>query len=122
MHYFEDFYLLKIIIHHLYINKIMNGDYLIAAFISSNIKDLIISILNIDLEKRFSIVQIKSHILYKITMPVYFHEGLIIGYNRVPIQDEILKIMESQGFDPKYIERCLDANKYNHATTTYIYT
>ena len=119
MHSFEDFYLLKIIIQHLYINKIMNGDYSIPAFISSNVKDLIISILNIDPEKRFSIEQIKSHLWYKTAMPVYFHEGLIIGYNRVPIQHEILKIMESQGFDPKYIERCLDANKHNHATTTY---
>lgn len=99
--------------------KIMNGDYSIPDFISDSVKDLIIRILTVEPEKRYSIEQIKSHLWYKLSTPIYFHEGLIIGYNRVPIQSKILKIMQTQGFDSNYIERCLDANKHNHATTTY---
>lgn len=50
---------------------------------------------------------------------MYLSDGLIIGYNRIPVQKEILNIMKKQGFEPGYIEKWLDANKHNHATTTY---
>lgn len=28
-------------------------------------------------------------------------------------------MMQEYGFDPEYTEKCLDANKHNHVTTTY---
>lgn len=66
-----------------------------------------------------SIEEIKNHPWFAVSHPVYINEGLIIGYNRIPIQKEILEIMSKEGFDIRYIERCLDANKHNHCTTTY---
>lgn len=61
----------------------------------------------------------KNHPWFKLNYPVYVREGLIVGYNRIPVQEEILNTMKSQGFDSGYIERWLDANKHNHTTTTY---
>lgn len=46
-------------------------------------------------------------------------EGIIIGYNQIPIEPKILDMMKEYGFDSEYTQQCLDANKHNHATTTY---
>lgn len=82
----------------------MNGDYTIPEFISDPVKDLLVRILNIDPVTRYSVEQIKAHPWYSLSTPLYTHEGLIIGYNRIPIRTEILSIMKKQGFDPSYIE------------------
>ena len=92
----------------------MDGNYMIPDFISKDVQDLLTRILTTDPEKRLSINEIKSHPWFSINYPIYKNEGLIFGYNRIPIQDEILKIMETKEFDPQYVERCIDANKHNH--------
>ncbi|CAI2376707.1 unnamed protein product [Moneuplotes crassus] len=99
--------------------KIMDGEYVVPDFISKEAQDIIVKILNTDPEKRLSVEEIKNHAWFKTSVPVYLSEGLIIGYNRIPIQNKILSLMTNQGFDPKYIQRCIDANKHNHCTTTY---
>lgn len=99
--------------------KIMEGDYVVPDFISDNVKDLIVKILDIDPDSRYSINQIKNHKWFKLSLPMYISEGLIVGYNRIPIHNEILVMMEKQGFELTYIEKWLDANKHNHTTTTY---
>lgn len=83
----------------------MEGDYVVPDFISDNVKDLIINILNIDPDRRYSIDQIKNHKWFKLSLPMYISEGLIVGYNRIPILNEILVMMEKQGFELTYIEK-----------------
>lgn len=97
----------------------MDGDYAVPDFISKEAQDIIVKILNTDPEKRLGIDEIKDHAWFRTSLPVYLSDGLIIGYNRIPIQNKILNLMNKQGFDPKYIQRCIDANKHNHCTTTY---
>jgi 5'-AMP-activated protein kinase, catalytic alpha subunit len=50
---------------------------------------------------------------------VHFNEGIVIGYNQIPVEQSILKMMSQFGFEPEYTEKCLDANKHNIVTTTY---
>lgn len=46
-------------------------------------------------------------------------EGVIVGFNSVPIDNEILKSLDEFGFNLEYAKKCLEANKHNHITTTY---
>ncbi len=43
--------------------------------------------------------------------------GIIIGYNRIPIDENIVQELESKGFNSDYTMKCLDANKHNNVTT-----
>lgn len=45
--------------------------------------------------------------------------GIIIGYNEIPVDQELLTLLEGFGFKRDYCQQCLDANKHNHVTTTY---
>jgi 5'-AMP-activated protein kinase catalytic alpha subunit len=83
----------------------MDGDYIVPDFISEEVRDLIINILDTDPDTRYSIEQIKNHQWFRRSMPLYISEGLIVGYNRIPIFNEILKMMEKQGFELNYIEK-----------------
>jgi len=47
------------------------------------------------------------------------NRGLIVGYNQIPNEEDILRMLEDKGFQREYAIRCLDANKHNHATTCY---
>ena len=48
-----------------------------------------------------------------------FSPGIIVGFNRMPIDYDILKNIKEIGYDPDYAEKCIDANKHNHITTAY---
>jgi len=46
-------------------------------------------------------------------------DGVIVGINTVPIDREVLKSLDEYGFNLEYGQKCLEANKHNHITTTY---
>ena len=99
--------------------KILAGEYSIPRFISDDAKELIKIILITDPDKRWNIDDIKSHTWFGLNTPVHTSDGIIIGYNQIPIEQSILRMMQQYGFDSEYVEKWLDANKHNHATTTY---
>jgi 5'-AMP-activated protein kinase, catalytic alpha subunit len=72
--------------------KILNCDYLIPGFISSNCKDLIKKILNTDPVQRFSMKDIKTHEWFNQVKPVEM-EGIVVGKDTIPIIDEALTSM-----------------------------
>lgn len=43
----------------------------------------------------------------------------MVGYNRIPIDKQILKESEKLGLNYDYTLKCLEANKHNHVTTVY---
>lgn len=43
----------------------------------------------------------------------------MVGYNHIPIDEDILRQIEEFGFNPELTQRNLDANKHTHETTTY---
>jgi 5'-AMP-activated protein kinase catalytic alpha subunit len=48
------------------------------------------------------------------------HEGIIVGYNKIPVDYEILKQLTKYGFnDLDYVQTCIEANRHNEATVTY---
>lgn len=99
--------------------KILAGEFIIPDFLSKDVKDLIAKILVTDPEKRLTIEQIRDHSWFSLSTPIQMSEGIIIGYNQIPIEGKILEMMKEYGFESEYTQQCLDANKHNHATTTY---
>ncbi len=39
------------------------------------------------------------------------HPGIVIGYNRIPIDFELLAQLKNYDIDLDYAEKCIDANK-----------
>ena len=59
--------------------KILNADYTIAKFVSSDGKDLITKVLNTDPEERLTLTQIRSHVWWKLVKPIEREKGLYPG-------------------------------------------
>jgi 5'-AMP-activated protein kinase catalytic alpha subunit len=75
-------------------------------------------VLNTDPIKRYNIEDIRRHTWYQMVMDIR-PEGVIMGQNSVPIDEEVFKCLEEYGFNPEYGRKCLESNKHNHITTTY---
>ena len=88
-------------------------------FLSKEVRDMIGKILITDPDKRLTIKQIRDHKWFWLNIPIQISDGIIIGYNQIPIESKILEMMKEYGFESEYTQQCLDANKHNHATTTY---
>lgn len=99
--------------------KILSGDFAIPKFVSNEARDLLKCILNTDPLKRYTIEDIRKHPWFNIVTPQKDTGGLIIGYNSIPIDRSVLNMLEQYGFNSDYAQKCIDANKHNHVTTTY---
>ncbi|KRW98684.1 Protein kinase-like domain [Pseudocohnilembus persalinus] len=98
---------------------ILAGKYEMPEDISENCKDLLQRILTVDPEKRINIEQIRNHPWYKQVDKNTPQKGLIVGYNKIPLDQKILQKCQDIGFSMEYTQKCLEANKHNRATTAY---
>lgn len=46
-------------------------------------------------------------------------EGIIIGFNKIPIDGEVLGQLRYLNLDIDHVVKCLEANRHNNATTSY---
>jgi 5'-AMP-activated protein kinase catalytic alpha subunit len=75
--------------------------------------------LNTDPDKRFGVDAIRRHSWCRANSQRVL-SGIIIGYETIPIDDNILQRMEQEFvIDQATAIRCLEANNHNHITTTY---
>ncbi|KAL4433487.1 hypothetical protein ABPG74_002884 [Tetrahymena malaccensis] len=99
--------------------KIIAGEFTVPKNVSNEARDLLKNILNTDPQKRYTVEDIRNHPWcnqYKLNKTP---EGIIVGYNRIPVDIDILKQLESFSFNLDYAQKCIDANKHNHVTTCY---
>ena len=98
--------------------KILNCEYEIPDWISSPGRDIIALILDTNPETRYTISQIRAHGWFK---QVFTESslGIIVGYNQIPINQDILQKLTAYNFDLEHSQKCLEANKHDHITTTY---
>jgi 5'-AMP-activated protein kinase, catalytic alpha subunit len=99
--------------------KILAGEYKIPKTLSEDAKDMLSHILTVDPAKRFRIEDIRRHRWWNLTPPQTNSQGLIVGYHRIPIDDQILRATVELGFDHGFTRKCIEANRHNDATTTY---
>lgn len=70
--------------------KILSGEYQCPKYISIESKDLLKNVLNTDPNKRFGVEEIRKHIWYN-SVKENRVDGVIVGFNSVPIDNEVLK-------------------------------
>ena len=46
-------------------------------------------------------------------------EGIIVGFNKIPIDRQVLSQLKNLSLDPDYVSKCLQANRHNNVTTSY---
>lgn len=79
--------------------KILGGHYQIPNYVSEDAKDMLKNLLNIDPNHRYGFEEIKNHKWYQTYKRGYtIPPGVIVGYNRIPIDKKILIEMEKLGF------------------------
>lgn len=73
--------------------KILNGDYHIPKFLTTESRDLIQNLLNTDPEKRFKSQDIKKHPWFTQTSIPKITGGIFIGLSQIPINTKILDML-----------------------------
>lgn len=99
--------------------KILSGKYSASKSLSDEAKHLISRVLELDPEKRATIEQIREHPWMKNNAQVPNNQGIIVGYNRIPVDENVLQKLSGKGYDPQYVTKCVEANRHNDATTAY---
>jgi 5'-AMP-activated protein kinase catalytic alpha subunit len=100
--------------------KILSGDYSIPEFVSPDATAFLKAILTTDPKKRITIDQMKTNAWFNLfRRQSSIPSGIRIGFHRIPIEEHVIRQMETKSFNPDYTRKCLDANKHNHITTTY---
>lgn len=98
--------------------KIMDHDYEYPSFLSTQAVDLMQNILKIDPQQRYDIIKIKRHPWFNIIQP-NLKLGINIGLIAIPIDEAILNMVESLGFDKNICREKIQTNKYDSYTTVY---
>ena len=109
--------------------KITNGIYTIPSFISPEAQDLIRNLLNINVDKRFNIKNIRSHPWFNIESEQIEEKCIIPDLESIQVDDEIVDIMIDNFFNDgskvptkKEIRENISRNKHNEITTVYYLT
>lgn len=98
--------------------KILNCEYEVPDWVNGLTQDFLKKILNTDPEKRFTIEEIRKHSWFT-QVDCKAFEGILVGYTSIPINKEILNKLTVYNFDIEHSQKCIEANKHNHITTTY---
>eukprot|EP00347_Sterkiella_histriomuscorum_P021476 403333846 len=98
--------------------KILNADYTIPQFVSSDCRELTQKILNTDPTTRIKIDDIRKHPWYSI-VNVKDYGGIIVGQHPIPVDNDIVKQLEEYNFDIEQSKKFVEGNRHNQQTTTY---
>ena len=100
--------------------KIISGKFTLPNFLSKLAKDLIGNILVTSPKKRFKTSQIKAHPWLNLSdKSKNYYKGIDLKQHVIPIDENIVKEMESYGYDKKEIKVSVLSNARNHITTSY---
>ncbi|CAI2368560.1 unnamed protein product [Moneuplotes crassus] len=121
--------------------KILSADYKIPKYVSSSVRDLITKILNTNPDERYTIGEIMEHPWFvkvnTFPWPLTSLNGEILnsdmeeyqnsqtsgGVNTnikpVPINLEVIDLLEEYGIDKEYAIKCVELNRHNSITSTY---
>ena len=49
----------------------------------------------------------------------FISPGIVVGFNKIPIDQKVIESLKEFNFEAEYINKCLEANRHNNATTAY---
>jgi len=99
--------------------KILSGEFEVPDFMTPLVEDLLHKVLNTDPKKRYTIDDIQKHNWFKKHHSKEPQKaGIYIGYNKIPIDDEIIGMLQEFDINSEYAKKLLWWN-HNHVTTWY---
>ena len=99
--------------------KILSGDFEVPEFMSPLVEDLLHKILNTDPKLRYTIADIRNHewfLKYHSKEPP--KAGIYVGYNKIPIDDEVVNMLNNFDINSSYAKKLLGC-RHNDVTTWY---
>ena len=100
------------------VRKIKMHDYSIPQYLSKEAQDILYHILKINPEERFTIEKIKKHPWFNIVKP-HLIKGIILNEIKIPVDENILNMVQNFGFDKEECRNLLLNNKYCSLTSIY---
>ena len=101
------------------INNIIEGNYEIPSSASPELYDLLLHLLDINPITRYDIDQIKMHPWYNLISSDSNRPGLIIGYHIIPVDERIINICKSYGYDTNKVRESVINNNYDNNSSIY---
>jgi 5'-AMP-activated protein kinase catalytic alpha subunit len=88
--------------------KILSGEFEVPDFMTPLVEDLLHKVLNTDPKKRYTIDDIQKHNWFKKHHSKEPQKaGIYIGYNKIPIDDEIIGMLQEFDINSEYAKKLL---------------
>ena len=102
------------------VNKkdVLEGKIDIPEFFSPLLKDLLKHMLDIDPVSRYTLQEIRQHPWFNLNK-INLIPGIIIGYNNIPVDENILNLCVAYNADKDKIEQSVKNNKYDSGSALY---
>lgn len=88
-------------------DKIKAGKYKLPKDVSSSFKNLLAGILDVNPDTRMRIDDIKSHEWWQLCKSARNSVGIMVGYDRIPIDLEVLAKLQALGYDTEHAQRSI---------------
>ena len=69
---------------------------------------MLAKILTVDPNKRFKIEDIRKHRWWNLAPPKTSTLGIIVGYHRIPVDEQILDETVKLGFERSFTKKCIE--------------
>jgi 5'-AMP-activated protein kinase catalytic alpha subunit len=101
------------------VTNIIEGNYEIPSSASPELYDLLIHLLDINPLTRYDIDQIKVHPWYNMISTNTNRPGLIVGYHKIPIDERIINVCQTYGYDANKVRESVINNSYDNNSSIY---
>ena len=101
------------------VKNIIEGNYEIPSSASPELYDLLLHLLDINPITRYDLDQIKMHPWYNMIDSNNNRPGLIIGYHKIPVDERIINICETYGYDTDKVRESVINNNYDNNSSIY---
>ena len=101
------------------VSNIIEGNYEIPSSASPELYDLLIHLLDINPLTRYDIDQIKVHPWYNMISTNNNRPGLIVGYHKIPIDERIINVCQTYGYDANKVRESVINNSYDNNSSIY---
>jgi 5'-AMP-activated protein kinase catalytic alpha subunit len=101
------------------ITNIIEGNYEIPNTASPELYDLLLHLLDINPITRYDLDQIKVHPWYNMISSENNRPGLIVGYHKIPVDERIINICLTYGYDTNKVRESVINNNYDNNSSIY---
>ena len=98
--------------------NIIMGKIKFPSYFSDKAKDLLIHMLDLDPMTRYTLQEIRNHPWFNL-VEYKLIPGIIIGYNKIPIDEHILNLCVTFNCDKEKVKESIINNKYNSNSALY---